>query len=121
MKHFLCGIGAVCTAVMLSACGANSNKSLYYWGNYPDTVYKGLQNKQTPGAQLAVLQEYLEKAKSANQAVAPGVYAQMGMLYVQMGNSEQAYKAFAEEKTRFPESAQLMDFLMGNKNKGGMQ
>jgi hypothetical protein len=56
-------------------------------------------------------------------AVAPGVYAQLGMLYVESGRGELAAKAFNEEKEHFVESTQFMDFLLKNKpaNKGIIQ
>lgn len=102
-------------AAMLAACGT-SQQTLYHWEKYPDTVYQGMQGKKSPDQQVAELEKYLEQAKSKNKAVAPGVYAQLGMLYVEMGRGELAAKAFNEEKVRFPESAQFMDFLLKNKS-----
>lgn len=101
--------------VLLAACGT-SQQPLYHWGKYPDTVYQGMQGKKSPDQQVAELEQYLEQAKSEDKAVAPGVYAQLGMLYVEMGRGELAAKAFNEEKARFPESAQFMDFLLKNKS-----
>ncbi|HEZ6750081.1 TPA: DUF4810 domain-containing protein, partial [Neisseria meningitidis] len=39
---------SLCAAVLaLTACGGNGQKSLYYYGGYPDTVYEGLKNDDT--------------------------------------------------------------------------
>ena len=31
----------------LTACGGSGQKALYYYGDYPDTVYEGLKNNDT--------------------------------------------------------------------------
>lgn len=102
-------------ALALSAC-AGRTPPLYYWNTYPNTVYQGMQQKKSPDEQIGLLERYLEQAKAKNMAVAPGVYAQLGMLYVETGRGDLAQKAFNEEKARFPESANFMDFLLKNKS-----
>ena len=97
--------------LLLAACGTSS-PPLYYWDKYPDTVYQGMQGKQSPDEQIGALEQYLEKAKAKNMAAAPGVYAHLGMLYVETGRGNLAQKPFSEEKARFPESARFMDFLL---------
>ena len=97
--------------LLLAACGTSA-PPLYYWDTYPTTIYQGMQGKQSPDAQIGALEQYQEKAKAKNMAVAPGVYAHLGMLYVETGRGNLAQKAFTEEKARFPESAQFMDFLL---------
>ena len=108
--------------LLLAACGT-AKQPLYYWDKYPDTVYQGMQAKLSPDQQISTLEQYLEKAKAKNMAVAPGVYAQLGMLYVESGRGELAAKAFNEEKEHFVGSTQFMDFLLKNKpaNKGIIQ
>lgn len=113
-------------ALALSACGGvGGTPPLYYWNAYPDTVYQGMQQKKSPDEQIGLLEQYLEQAKAKNMAAAPGVYAQLGMLYVETGRGDLAQKAFNEEKTRFPESGNFMDFLLKNKSaataKGGIK
>ncbi|UOO82467.1 DUF4810 domain-containing protein [Uruburuella testudinis] len=96
---------------LTAACGTAA-PSLYYWDQYPSAVYQGMQGKQAADAQIATLEQYLNKAAAKNKTVAPGVYAQLGMLYVETGRAGLAEKAFIEEKTRFPESTRFMDFLL---------
>lgn len=107
------------SSVLLAACGTSSStKPLYYWENYSNTVYEGMQNKLSASEQITKLEEYLEKARAKDLAVAPGVYAQLGMLYLQTGQQSQAHQAFLKEKEAFPESAAFIDFLLKKQMKG---
>ena len=101
-------------ALQLDACGS-AKQPLYYWDKYPDTVYQGMQAKLSPDQQISTLEQYLEKAKAKNMAVAPGVYAQLGMLYVESGRGELAANAFNEAKEHFVESTQFIESLLKKK------
>lgn len=60
-------------------------------------------------AQIEKLEHDMEIASSKDKPLAPGVRAHMGFLYFQLGRHDEARQAFTDEKTAFPESAQLMD------------
>ena len=53
----------------------------------------------------------LEKEK---QIVPPGLYAELGTLYLQEGDAEKAKKYYAKERDAWPESKTLMDTLIKN-------
>lgn len=55
---------SLCAAVLaLTACGGNGQKSLYYYGGYPDTVYEGLKNDDTSlGKQTEKMEKYFVEA-----------------------------------------------------------
>jgi len=98
-------------AACFSAC--ESSPGLYSWGSYELQVYAYL-NGESRGEQLAALERDLEKIEAGGKAVPPGFYAQMGLLYVDMGNAAEAVSCFTMEKTLFPEAAVFMDFILGN-------
>lgn len=67
----------------------------------------------TAESQIEILELDIEKARSKNQPLAPGIRAHMGFLYFQLGQYEQARQAFEAEKVAFPESAKLMNRFIG--------
>ena len=99
---------------LLSACAAK-RPALYYWGQYERLVHDmylepGKADTQT---QIQTLSEDIQKAEARGQRVAPGVFAHLGMMYAVQGDASSAGNAFLEEKLRFPESAILIDGIMG--------
>jgi hypothetical protein len=97
-------------AVFFSAC-ASVPGPLYSWGNYEDKVYAYLRG-ESPVAQIGVLQNDLLKIEERGKKAPPGYYAHLGMLYAEVGDHGQAVSCFVVEKTRFPESAVFMDYLL---------
>lgn len=104
----------------LTACGGG-HKDLYYYGDYPDTVYEGLKNNDTSlGKQTENMKKYFVQARNKQMNAAPGAYAHLGLLLSRSGDKEGALRQFEEEKRLFPESGVFMDFLMKT-GKGGKQ
>jgi len=98
------------SAICFSAC-ASLPGPLYSWENYEDKIYAYLQG-ESPVAQIDVFQNDLLKIEEKGKKPPPGYYAHLGMLYEQVGDHEQAVSCFIVEKTRFPESAVFMDYLL---------
>ncbi|WFQ78374.1 DUF4810 domain-containing protein [Xenorhabdus sp. SF857] len=110
-------LGVLLVAESLVGC-VNAPKTIYEWGNYQSTLYQYYQQDKTgPQEQLQALQKVVEQAKAKDNPVPPGLHAQMGLLYSNIGNIEDAFQQFEIEKNLFPESAPYMDFLL-SKNKG---
>ncbi|WP_304679505.1 DUF4810 domain-containing protein [Neisseria polysaccharea] len=110
---------SLCAAVLsLTACGGG-HKNLYYYGDYPDTVYEGLKNDDTSlGKQTEKMEKYFVEAGNKKMNAAPGAHAHLGLLLSRSGDKEGAFRQFEEEKRLFPESGVFMDFLMKT-GKGG--
>ncbi len=103
-------IGAL---LVLSGC---ASKSIYYWGNYEDTLYDAYASPEKADADLQIirLEEDVQKAAAKGKPLPPGFHAHLGTLYYQTGDTEYAKRAFETEKDLFPESAVLMDRLIHN-------
>jgi hypothetical protein len=99
------------SAICFSACSSIPGRALYSWGNYEDRIYAYLQG-ESPVAQISVLQNDLLKIEEKGKKPPPGYYAHLGMLYADAGDHGQAVSCFIVEKTRFPESAVFMDYLL---------
>ena len=107
-------------SVFLLAVGCAQTASLYSWGHYEELVYQMYAEPGTadPGTQIAKLNEDIQRAHDAGLRVAPGVHAHLGFMYYLQDNVEAAFQHFEAEKALFPESAVLMDRLLGQ---GGSQ
>jgi len=108
MKAFALLAGALLLA------GCQTQRPLYYWGNYETIGYLAYSKpeKATLETQREKLEEDLQKAKVRNLAVHPGLHAQLGYVYFQLGRTDDAVREFIAEKTLFPESASLMDRMI---------
>lgn len=99
---------------MLTGGCATAPKELYYWGNYETLLYQMYNN---PGEATAVIQvdkleQDINRAEASGKNVPPGLYAHLGIMYASLGKLADAEAAFEEEKSRFPESAILIDGMM---------
>ena len=105
---FLVFLSAICFSACTGAPGP-----LYTWGNYENKVYAYLQG-ESPAAQISVLQDDLLKIEEKGGKAPPGYYAHLGMLYAEVGEHGLAISCFIVEKTRFPEAAVYMDYLLAS-------
>lgn len=98
-------IAALAGAAALTACAPTSR---FEWGSYEQALYAYSQNPENRGVYKEALERAIERGRARN-AVAPGLLAELGYLYLEEGNSAEAMRYFREERTLFPESAGLMD------------
>lgn len=114
VKGFAC-LGLL---LLLSACA--QPKQLYNYGDYSESYYKH-KKQATPETRLALMAS-IEKAideasKSKSGRVPPGMFANLGYMYLQDGNSQKAISLFGQEKATYPESAHFMDRLISKVEK----
>jgi hypothetical protein len=93
---------------------ATAPKSLYSWGEFPQQTYLSLSlpEKAMPQDQVLKLEKDIEKAKAKNLAVPPGMYAHLGLQYLNMNDAPRAIQYFELERQVYPESTVLMDRLL---------
>lgn len=102
-------------AAGLTGC-ANQPQSLYSWDQYQPQVYGYLQGEGGDiSQQITALEKNEQEAKGKGQTLPPGFYAHLGLLYARQGHGDKAASAFQMEKSRYPESATYMDFLLSKK------
>ncbi len=99
--------------VVLLTTGCAS--TLYQWGSYEDVLYESLARSTTNPAHITRLRKELGRALDHGEfaRVPPGKLAHLGYLYHQSGDSANAERCFQAEKAAFPESAQLMNHMIG--------
>jgi len=102
----------VAIAAPLFFAGCTTQPSLYNYEDYSSSYYNSVK---TPGDETKLkLQQSMEKAietagESRSGRVPPGMYANLGYLYLKQGESAKAIEMFNREKTVYPEATQFMD------------
>ena len=109
---------ASAAALLLSGCADDSPRQLYYWdGAYTSSVYEYLTQEGDAGAQIAALEESLQKAYQRAAKVPPGLHAHLGLLYLSQGNGAK-FKAYVEKEAElYPESHDYAMFLLNQNSK----
>lgn len=109
---------ASAAALLLSGCADDSPRQLYYWdGAYTSSVYEYLTQEGDAGAQIAALEESLQKAYQRAAKAPPGLHAHLGLLYLSQGNGAK-FKAYVEKEAElYPESRDYAMFLLNQNSK----
>lgn len=120
MEKILNGVprfSAIFALLSLIGC-VSAPPTLYGWGSYQSQVYEYLKGENNgPEAQLAALDEDLQKFDADGKKHPPGLHAHLGLLYASLGKTGDAVREFETEKSLFPESAEYIDFLLSDKRK----
>ncbi|WP_149704785.1 DUF4810 domain-containing protein [Campylobacter concisus] len=105
-------------AILLAGCGnAGGPRSLYYWnGTYSKALYTYLNEEGDATEQISRLENLVQTSTQRGYKVAPGLYAHLGLLYLNNGNLGAANTNFDKEVENFPESREFINFIKGSKN-----
>ena len=101
-------------AAALSMAGCATTNSLYQWGGYEDQLYAAYKDPTQVEALRLKLEAHIQASEKAGQKVAPGLYAELGTLYLQAGANGKAMDYYALERKAWPESQQLMTAMIEN-------
>ncbi|WP_462103373.1 DUF4810 domain-containing protein [Campylobacter concisus] len=110
--------GLALFAMLLAGCGnAGGPRSLYYWdGTYSSSLYSYLNEDGDATEQISRLENLVQTSTQRGYKVAPGLYAHLGLLYLNNGNLGAANANFDKEVENFPESREFINFIKGSKN-----
>jgi hypothetical protein len=98
-------------AFMLGGC---ASPSLYQWGAYESLLYAGYKDPEKMGTMMTKLETHIAGVEKSGRKVAPGLYAELGTLYLQSGSSDKAVAMYARERDEWPESKGLMTAMINN-------
>ena len=101
-------------AVIMSGC-AEKPKPLYSFGTYSESYYaykKDMSDESALALQKAIEEAIAKAGDSSSGRVPPGMYANLGYLYLKAGKSKEAIASFEKEKRTYPESAHFMDRII---------
>ena len=105
-------------ALLLAGCNQpDTPRSLYYWdGTYNNALYTYLNEGGDVNEQLSHLENLVQTSIQKGYKVAPGLYAHLGLLYLNNGNLGVANVNFDKEVQNFPESREFINFIKGSRN-----
>ena len=96
---------------LLAGCAA---PSLYQWGGYDQALYAGYKDPAKMETMRLQLEKHISTMETSKQKVAPGLYAELGTLYLQSGASDKAIALYSQERAAWPESKGLMTAMIQN-------
>ena len=103
-------------AILLITAGCSShNTALYNYSNYSESYYADVKahNAESQLQLQKSIEEAIENAKDSQSGrVAPGLYANLGYIYLKEGQNKKAIENFKKEKALYPESAKFMDRMI---------
>ena len=103
-------IAVVALALLLCACA--NNKGLYQWGEYDKSLYNLYEKPDTAEAFRTKLETHVNTLEQHKATVPPGLYAELGTLYLQKGDRASALRWYDKERATWPESKYLMDTMI---------
>lgn len=110
MKPFV--LAAVLAVLTLSGCA--TTRQGYDWGKYDQLLYESYKEAANAGELRAGLEAHVAALEARNARVAPGLYAELGTLYLEAGATDQAIAFYEKERAAWPESRGLMTALIVN-------
>jgi len=96
---------------LLTGCAA---PGLYQWGGYDQSLYAGYKDVTKMEALRIKLEAHVGETEKSNAKVAPGLYAELGTLYLKAGATQKAIDFYTKERNAWPESRVLMTSLIQN-------
>ncbi len=96
------------TLLLLSGCATR----MYEWNNYDMRLYQYYKDPASAEAFRIEMEAHLKDLEARNQRPAPGLYAELGTLYLQSGDKISAASYYGKERDAWPESRYLMDTLL---------
>lgn len=110
-------LGTLLLVVLFTGCGPQPEPPLYHWGTYTKSASEFFHAQGNPEAlqkHIDVLDEIINTSNASNQRVAPGLYAEIGQLYYQMGQREKGVSYLEKEVATYPESRMFIGRILNH-------
>jgi hypothetical protein len=99
---------------LLTLSGCATTKQAYDWGEYDQLLYETYKEPTRAEALRLELETHIAALEAGNGKVPPGLYAELGTLYLEAGDSDGAIAMYEKERAAWPESRGLMTALIVN-------
>lgn len=101
-------------AATLLASGCTTTRGPYDWGAYDELLYVAYKDPTKTDELRQRLETHITALEAANSKVAPGLYAELGTLYLEGGDDDTAIYWYEKERAAWPESRGFMTALIVN-------
>lgn len=108
-------VAVLLLAALLSACVTRK----YDWDGYDAKLYRYYKDPSTAEVFRTTTEAHLKDLEGKNLRPAPGLYAELGTLYLERGDVKTAAFYYAKERDAWPESRHLMSTLLASLEKMG--
>lgn len=108
--HTKVAVGVLCLA-MLAGCSTTRH---YAWHNYDTNLYRYYEHDLTAEGLLTELLKAEADATAQKKTLAPGIYADIGTMYLRLGKKVDAIRYYQKEADAWVESKPLMETLIRN-------
>lgn len=99
-------------SVTLAGCA--TTQGAYNWGAYDELLYRSYKDVTKVEELRIGLETHIAALEKSNGRVPPGLYAELGTLYLEAGDSDRAIDMYRKERDAWPESRGLMDAMIAN-------
>ncbi len=105
---------ALVIAVLVSTGCAQVSQGGYYWGQYSESYFALVKdrNQETVMQRITALEEIVSESASRDIRVPPGIHAELGMVYAEVGREEESLGQFETEVAIYPESKPFIERLV---------
>lgn len=108
----LVAIGLLLGSVVLAGCA--TPRGAYDWGKYDELLYQSYKDVSKTEELRMGIETHIAALEKSNRKVAPGLYAELGTLYLEAGDTDRAISLYAKERDAWPESKGLMDVMIAS-------
>lgn len=106
-------LGLLLVALLTSGCVTRR----YDWDNYDGRLYQYYKDPSSAENFRVSLEEHFKVLESRKLRPAPGMYAELGTLYLEQGDRQTAKTYYEKERDAWPESRYLMDAMLSQLQK----
>ena len=106
----------VTLAVVFVISGCAGQPSIdYFWGDYSQTLYalKVSPSPETEQRHIDEMERIIINSEKKGYRIPPGVQAELGYRYAQLGDAQKASSLFQGELADYPESRLFVEKLQG--------
>jgi hypothetical protein len=96
----------------LLTVGCATKPTLYQWGGYDELLYRSYKSPDRTEEMRVGLEKHLAALEQARAVVPPGMYAEVGTIYLERGDRGTAVSYYKKERATWPESKTLMDSMI---------
>lgn len=104
--------GLLLASLVLAGCA--TSRDAYDWGKYDEMLYQSYKDVSRTENLRVGIETHIAALEKSNRKVAPGLYAELGTLYLEAGDSDRAISLYTKERDAWPESKGLMDVMIAS-------